>query len=222
MTPIQQKKIIKSIQEKLEQQFRDEPSGHDWWHIYRVQMMAQRLSTETNQPHNRFVVELGALLHDVADWKFHDGDDNVGPQKAETLLKELGVEDEIIQAVKLIIKEISFKGAGVPTPMSTLEGEIVQDADRLDAIGAIGVARAFAYGGFQHRPMHDPQHQAHNHQSFEDYKNHQGTTINHFYEKLLLLKERLNTEPAKQIAAHRHQYLENYLAEFLAEWEAKK
>lgn len=186
----QQKKIIKIIQVKLEEQFRHEPSGHDWWHIYRVQMMAQRLSADTNQPHNRFVVELGALLHDIADWKFHDGDDSVGPQKAETLLKELGVEDEIIQAVKLIIKEISFKGAGVPTPMSTLEGEIVQDADRLDAIGAIGVARAFAYGGFQHRPMHDPQHQAHTHQSFEDYKNHQGTTINHFYEKLLLLKDR--------------------------------
>ena len=164
-----------------------EGSGHDWWHIYRVWKMSVRIAKEENA--NLLVVELGALLHDIADWKFNDGDEEVGPAKARAWLQSLMVDEEVIAQVCQIVRDISYKGAGVATPMPTIEGQVVQDSDRLDAIGAIGIARTFAYGGSKAREMYNPDQSPVLHQSFEQYKMGNGSTINHFYEKLLLLKE---------------------------------
>ncbi|MCG8373383.1 MAG: HD domain-containing protein, partial [Balneolales bacterium] len=166
------------VRKKLE----GEGTGHDWWHIHRVRNTAISIAKEENA--DLFVVELAALLHDIADHKFHDGDDTVGPRVAKNWLESLGIEQEIINHVCEIIKDLSFKGAGVETPMRTLEGKAVQDADRLDAIGAIGIARAFAYGGHKNRELYNPEIPPNKHNSFEAYKKDTGPTINHFYEKL--------------------------------------
>ena len=168
---------------------------------------------------NLMVVELAALLHDIADWKFHDGDENKGPQMAEQFLAANHVERRVIDPVIEIIASISYKGAGVPTPMKTLEGKVVQDADRLDAIGALGIARTFAYGGHKNRLIYHPEEKPVLHQSFEDYKKNQGHTINHFYEKLLLLKDRMNTASGKRLAEARHQFMQAYLDQFYREWD---
>lgn len=197
-----------------------EGSGHDWWHIYRVWKMSVRIAKEENA--NLLVVELGALLHDIADWKFNDGDEEVGPAKARAWLQSLMVDEEVIAQVCQIVRDISYKGAGVATPMPTIEGQVVQDADRLDAIGAIGIARTFAYGGSKAREMYNPDQSPVLHQSFEQYKMGNGSTINHFYEKLLLLKERMNTATAKRLAQHRHKVMEEFLDEFYLEWEGEK
>lgn len=208
------RKTVNYIQEK----FNGESSGHDWWHVYRVWKMSIRLAEAEGG--DLFVVQLGALLHDIADWKFHDGDESVGPRMAREWLSSLQVNNESIQHVEDIICEISFKGANVDTPMKTLEGNIVQDADRLDAIGAVGIARTFAYGGYKNHPMHDPETQHTMHNNFDEYKAGKGTTIHHFYEKLLLLKDRMNTESARQIAKSRHDYMEEFLLKFYQEWES--
>lgn len=171
---------------------------------------------------DEFVVELAALLHDIADWKFHGGDENAGPDKARRWLESQHVDEPTIERVCQIIKTVSYKGAGVSTPMKTSEGMIVQDADRLDALGAIGIARTFAYGGHKGRAIYDPNEPPQMHETFEQYKNSQGHTINHFYEKLLLLKDRLNTQTAKKIAAARHKYMEDFLSQFFAEWEGRR
>ena len=197
-----------------------EGSGHDWWHIYRVWKMSVRIAKEENA--NLLVVELGALLHDIADWKFNDGDEEVGPAKARAWLQNLMVDEEVIAQVCQIVRDISYKGAGVATPMPTIEGQVVQDADRLDAIGAIGIARTFAYGGSKAREMYNPDQSPVLHQSFEQYKMGNGSTINHFYEKLLLLKERMNTATAKRLAQHRHKVMEEFLDEFYLEWEGER
>ena len=197
-----------------------EGSGHDWWHIYRVWKMSVRIAKEENA--NLLVVELGALLHDIADWKFNDGDEEVGPAKARAWLQSLMVDEEVIAQVCQIVRDISYKGAGVATPMPTIEGQVVQDADRLDAIGAIGIARTFAYGGSKAREMYNPDQSPVLHQSFEQYKMGNGSTINHFYEKLLLLKERMNTAAAKRLAQHRHKVMEEFLDEFYLEWEGER
>jgi uncharacterized protein len=173
------------------------------------------------EPVDTFVVELAALLHDIADWKFHDGDLTAGPRAARQWLESLGVEHEVVLHVCDIIETVSFKGAGVATRMSTPEGMVVQDADRLDAIGAIGIGRTFAYGGHTGRPMHDPDVEPVLHNSFEQYKASNGPTINHFYEKLLLIKDRLNTETARQLAKERHEFMEQFLDRFLAEWDGQ-
>lgn len=207
-------KTVTFIQDK----FTGESSGHDWWHVYRVWKMSIRLAEAEGG--DLFVVQLGALLHDIADWKFHDGDESVGPRMAREWLSSLQVNDESIQHVESIIRDISFKGANVDTPMKTLEGKIVQDADRLDAIGAIGIARTFAYGGNKNHPMHDPKSQHTMHNTFDEYKAGKGTTIHHFYEKLLLLKDRMNTDTAKLIATSRHAYMELFLKQFYQEWES--
>jgi uncharacterized protein len=165
------------------------------------------------------VVELSALLHDIADWKFHNGDDSIGPKVAEQFLTANHVERRVIDPVIEIIASISYKGAGVPTPMKTLEGKVVQDADRLDAIGALGIARTFAYGGHKNRLIYHPEEKPVLHQSFEDYKKNQGHTINHFYEKLLLLKDRMNTASGKRLAEARHQFMQTYLDQFYKEWD---
>jgi uncharacterized protein len=210
-------KTAQFVRNKLE----GEGSGHDWWHIQRVWNTAKNITSEIPEQVDELVVELAALLHDIADHKFHNGDHTIGPKVARDWLETLKVEDHIIEHVCEIIQDLSFKGSGVPTPMRTIEGEIVQDADRLDAIGAIGIARAFAYGGFKSRELYNPEISPADHKSFEDYKNDKGHTINHFYEKLFLLKDRMNTSVAKRIATERHLFMEQYVDRFLKEWEGK-
>ncbi|GAA4386292.1 HD domain-containing protein [Hymenobacter koreensis] len=212
--------IIDQTAAFVREKFLGEGSGHDWEHIRRVWQTTRALAHDTTGA-NVYVAELGALLHDVADWKFHGGDEEAGPRAARTWLTSLHVEEEAIQRVEAIIREISFKGLGVATPMSTVEGELVQDADRLDAIGAIGVARAFAYGGHKGRPLHDPAIPPVQHDSFEAYKTNTAPTINHFYEKLLHLHERLNTPAARSAAVSRQAFLEHFLAQFLREWSGE-
>ncbi|OGH92583.1 MAG: phosphohydrolase [Candidatus Magasanikbacteria bacterium RIFOXYD2_FULL_39_9] len=206
-------KIVAEVKLKME----GEGSGHDWWHVYRVWQMAKRIGEQEKA--NLLIVELGALLHDIADWKFHDGDDTVGPRVAEEILAKNEASQEIIEAVSKIISEVSFKGVGVKTEPSTLEGKAVQDADRIDALGAIGIARAFAYGGHKNRVMYDPNIKPVIHTTKEEYIKSEGTTVNHFYEKLLLLKDLLNTETAKEIAQSRHKFMAEYLDRFYKEWE---
>lgn len=212
-------KIIGRIAEKVRKDLENEGSGHDWWHVYRVWNMAMRIAEEESA--NSFIVELAALLHDIGDWKFHHGDDTVGPRMARRILSKQGVPEEIIEDVCEIISTMPFKGARVKAKMRTNEGKVVQDADRLDAIGAIGIARAFAYGGSKNRPIYDPNLQPVLHRTKEEYLKCEGPTINHFYEKLLLLKDRMNTKTAKKIAKKRHEFMEKYLKRFLEEWEGR-
>lgn len=196
-------------------------TGHDWWHICRVLKNARKIAEREQRQCDLFVVELGALLHDIADWKFHDGDGKAGGIKARHWLASKSVEPETINHVCMIIDTVSYKGAAVENKMSTLEGEIVQDADRLDALGAIGIARTFAYGGHAGRSMYEPHIKPTLHASFEDYKKSKSHTINHFYEKLLLLKDRLNTQSARSLAQARHDYMQKFLEQFYLEWNAE-
>lgn len=196
-----------------------EGSGHDWWHIERVRQNALRIAREESV--DVTVVELAALLHDIADHKFHGGDEDIGPQTARRWLESLDVDQPLIAHVCGIIRDISFKGAGVSSPMRTLEGMVVQDADRLDAIGAIGIARTFAYGGHAGREIHNPERLPIQHGSFEAYKSSDSSTINHFHEKLLLLKDRMNTRTGRMLAEARHAFMETYLEQFHREWNGE-
>jgi uncharacterized protein len=210
--------LIRATAQFIEHKFANEGSGHDWAHIRRVWLMARRLAVASPEA-DREVTELAALLHDIADWKFHDGDYEAGPRAARAWLQGLGAADPLIGRVETIIREVSFKGLGVETPVSTVEGALVQDADRLDAIGAIGIARAFAYGGHKGRPLHDPAVAPVTHDSFASYQQNTAPTLNHFYEKLLHLKDRLHTPAAREVAEQRHGFMEAYVARFLAEWD---
>ncbi|MZH05116.1 MAG: HD domain-containing protein [Nitrospinae bacterium] len=209
--------IISKTCEFVESKLAGEGSGHDWWHIFRVWTLARKIAVEEKAQLE--IVELGALLHDIADWKFHDGDDSIGPAMAREFLNSHNVDPDLSDSVVEIISTVSYKGAGVATPMKTLEGKIVQDADRLDAIGALGIARTFAYGGYKNRLIYHPDEKPVLHESYEDYKKNEGHTINHFYEKLLLLKERMNTNTGKKIAEGRHQFMQSYLDQFYREWD---
>lgn len=217
-----QQTIIKTA-DHVRQTLQGEGSGHDWWHVYRVWQMAKHIAKKETRAIT-FVVELAALLHDIADWKFNGGDESVGPKKATEWLTKMKVETAVIEHVANIILTMSYKGAKVSTPMTTLEGQIVQDADRLDAIGAIGIARTFAFGGHRNRPMYDPDTKPTMHENAEAYKSSSetGHTINHFYEKLLLLKDRMNTNTAKELAVARTKYMDEFLRKFYAEWEGKE
>ena len=208
--------LIAAIANEVRAKLGAESSGHDWWHIQRVWRMARRLGQ--NYDVDMLVVELAALLHDIADWKLHGGDETIGPRVARSILEKHRVQEEVIQAVSSIISEISFKGAGVASEPSTMEGKIVQDADRPDAIGAIGIARAFAYGGYVRQTMHDPDTRPAIHMSKEEYISNRSSTINHFYEKLLLLVDRMNTREAKDIAQNRNEYMQAYIQRFDQEW----
>lgn len=212
-----EKTLIAQIALQVKEKLSGEGSGHDWWHIYRVWKMAQHIGRGENA--NMLIVELAALLHDIADWKFHEGDDTVGPRIAGEILAQYGVSKDVISHICQIIMEVGFKGAGVKTEPTTLEGKIVQDADRLDAIGAIGIARTFAYGGHKGRLMYDPNIKPVMHMTKEEYSKNQGPTINHFYEKLLLLKSLMNTASARKLAEERHSFMETYLYRFFKEWE---
>jgi uncharacterized protein len=215
-----QQQIIDKTAAHVQELLSGEGSGHDWWHILRVWNNAKTIAASENA--DLFIVELAALLHDIGDHKFHNGDETVGPRLAAEWLKQLQVQDEVIHHITTIIKELSFKGAGTTSEMQTIEGRIVQDADRLDAIGAIGIARTFAYGGHKNREMYNPGISPEMHDSFETYKNSTAPTINHFYEKLLLLKDRMHTQTAKRMAQQRHAYMETYLEHFFAEWNGLK
>jgi uncharacterized protein len=195
-------------------------AGHDWFHIERVRNTALAIAREEGA--DPFIVDLAALLHDVADWKFADGDHTASPRAARRWLETLELAPGVIEHVEEIVAGLSFKGAGVATPMRSLEGQIVQDADRLDALGAIGIARTFAYGGHKGQALHDPAIPAQMHDTFDAYKTNVGTTINHFYEKLLLLKDRMNTSAGKRLAAERHVYMEQFLEQFFAEWQGQR
>ncbi len=200
----------------VKQQLKGDSTGHDWWHVHRVWKMAVGLAEQEGA--DLFVVQLAALLHDIADWKFHDGDVSKGEIIAREWLESLGVEENVMSHVCQIVRDTTFKGAGVITNMQTIEGKVVQDADRLDALGAIGIARAFAYGGYKGREMYNPEIEPVFHHSFEQYKTSQSTTVNHFREKLLLLKDRMNTASAQRIAEERHLFMKAFLERFLKEW----
>lgn len=211
--------LIDKTRAHVESALSGDGSGHDWWHVHRVWNLARTLADAEGA--GRTVVELAALLHDIGDWKFHGGDETVGPARAVEWLTSAGADPRTVSEVAEIVSGISFKGAGVPTPMRTLEGQVVQDADRLDALGAMGIARAFAYGGHANRLIYHPGQPPVMHQSFEQYKKNDGHTINHFYEKLLLLKDRMNTATGKKIAGERHRFMEIYLERFFKEWNGE-
>jgi uncharacterized protein len=211
------KEILSKTEEHVRNKLEGEGSGHDWWHIHRVRNTALKLGEEEQA--DLFVVELAALLHDIADHKFHDGDEEIGPATARKWLKGLGVNTTVTDQVCDIIRDVSYKGAEVETPMKTIEGNVVQDADRLDAIGAIGIARTFAYGGYKGRELYNPNTPPESHDSFESYKKSTGPTINHFYEKLFLLKDRMNTSSGRKFAEERHKFMEKFVEQFLKEWD---
>lgn len=195
-------------------------SGHDFYHIERVYKNAQLIAQTENC--NLEVVQLAALLHDIADSKFNNGDETVGPKTAQVFLATQNIEQATIHHVVKIIENISFKGGNFQRDFDSIELQIIQDADRLDAIGAIGIGRTFNYGGFKNNPMHIPNLDPKLNMTKQEYKKHQGTTINHFYEKLLLLKDLMNTESGKKIAEQRHQFMLTFLEQFYAEWDGEK
>jgi len=193
--------------------------GHDWWHIYRVWQQAKHIAAAETA--DVLVVELGALLHDIADSKFHNGNEDIGPAKAAAFLQTQEVPPAVIAQVENIIRHISFKGGNQEQTFFSAELAIVQDADRLDAIGAIGIARAFNYGGFKNRPLYDPAVKPNMQMTKEEYKSSTAPTITHFYEKLLLLKDRMNTTTGKKLAEERHAFMELFLERFYKEWQGE-
>lgn len=216
--------IVAKTHDFIKQKFLHEASGHDYTHMYRVWQLSKRIAKDEPGA-NMEIVELGALLHDIADWKFTGGDDTVGPQEARRWLEAAGTDTSTIDAVEHIVANISFHASlDENRPTLSLEAQIVPDADKLDAIGAIGIARTFTYGGAKARTLYDPAIQPVQHDSVESYKKSgkNGTTINHFYEKLLLLKDMMLTETGRTIAMRRHEFMEEFLDEFLSEWEGKR
>lgn len=211
--------IIQKTAVFIAQNSASEGSGHDWFHIERVRQLALRIGEiEGSDP---FITEMGALLHDLDDWKLTDTESHF-PAKAKKWLSDMVVDADPATLILKLIEDVSYQGAGTQTPVSSLEAAVVQDADRLDAMGAIGIARTFAYGGHKSRLIYDPTIAPVMHSDFQSYKNSTAPTINHFFEKLLLLKDRMNTPAAKSIAEQRHRFMENYLEQFFNEWEAKK
>lgn len=217
------KEIIDQTIHFVKKELAGAEGGHDWFHIERVWKTAKKIAK--NESGNPFVVELGALLHDIADAKFYDGDETIGSVKARSFLKSIDVDESTIQQIENIIDRISYKNtldidASNQSHMSK-ELEIVQDADRLDALGAIGIARAFNYGGYKNRELYNPDIVPDINQSKEAYKISEAPTINHFYEKLLLLKDKMNTNTGKQMAKERHDFMNQFLDQFYNEWGAK-
>jgi len=213
-------KILETIEKKVKTLFAQEGTGHDWHHINRVRNNALKIAEAESA--DLFIVELGALLHDIADHKFHNNDLTVGPEKAREMVLQESGDEKLAERIATIVSQVSFKGAKVDTPVSSIEAAVVQDADRLDALGAIGIARAFAYGGHKNRPIYNPEIESSLHDNFEDYARKCTHTINHFYEKLLLLKDRMNTETGRKMAAERHWFMEEFLEQFYSEWKGEK
>ncbi|WP_339839043.1 HD domain-containing protein [uncultured Flavobacterium sp.] len=204
----------------VKEQLQNAEGGHDWFHIERV--FKNALLIAEDEACNLEIVKLGALLHDIADSKFHNGDETVGPKVTRGFLEKENVDEEVIIHVQNIIENISFKGGNFDKTFRSKELEIVQDADRLDALGAIGIARAFNYGGFKNRPIYNPNIAPKLNMSKEEYKNSEAPTLNHFYEKLLLLKDKMNTDSGKKIAQERHAFMEKFLSQFYVEWDGEK
>lgn len=212
-----QQSIIKETENFVRKELSGAEGGHDWWHILRVWKLSVRIARAENV--DLFVVELGALLHDIADSKFYDGDETLGPQKARSFLESLDTDESVIDHVVEITANISFSAGMEKQSFRSKELDIIRDADRLDAMGAIGIARAFNYGGFKNREMYNPEIKPRLNMTKEEYKLNNAPTINHFYEKLLLLKDKMNTDTGKKMAFQRHEFLEKYLDQFYQEWE---
>jgi len=212
--------VISNTENFVEATLKNAEGGHDWFHILRVWNNAKLIAKDEKV--DVFIVELGALLHDIADSKFHNGDETVGPKVARDFLESQKVEEAIIIHIENIVTNISYKGGNFDQKFRSPELDVIQDADRLDAIGAIGIARCFNYGGFKNRPLHNPEIKPNLNLTKEEYKKSNAPTINHFYEKLLLLKDRMNTKTGKKIAEERHQYMETFLQQFYDEWNGEK
>ena len=210
--------MIEKTKEFVKNKLYGEGSGHDWFHIERVYNLAKYIAQKENA--NFFIVEMTALLHDIDDWKFSKSNDS-NTTVTEKFLKSIEVDEESFKTIIKIIQTMSYKGGIVDSTQHTLEGKIVQDADRLDAIGAIGIARTFAYGGHKNRPIYDPSIKPMDFKDLNEVKNAENHTINHFYEKLLKLKDLMNTDTAKEIAEKRHKFMEDFLEEFYKEWNFK-
>ena len=217
---MENEKLINNTIAFVKSELEHAEGGHDWFHIERV--YKNTLAIAKKEKCDLLVCQLGALLHDIADSKFHDGDEEIGPKKARQFLESENVSEEVIQHVIQIIKNISFKGGNFEKQFNSIELQIVQDADRLDAIGAIGIARCFNYGGFKNRTIYNPEIAPNLTMSKEEYKNSEAPTINHFYEKLLLLKDKMNTVSGKKIAEKRHKFMEVFLEQFYSEWNGER
>lgn len=212
--------IIEKTVEFVKHTLSDAEGGHDWWHIYRVWKSARHIAQHEDV--DIFIVELGALLHDIADSKFHGGDENIGPRRAREFLQSIQVDSEVIEHIEKIISNISFKGGRLPQNFKSPELNVIQDADRLDAIGAIGIARTFNYGGHKGRTIYNPHIKPNLQLTKEEYKSSDAPTLNHFYEKLLLLKDRMNTRTGMEMALKRHDFMLSYLDQFYKEWDGEK
>ncbi|MGX4599878.1 HD domain-containing protein [Faecalimicrobium sp. JNUCC 81] len=210
--------IIEKTKEFVKEKLYNEGSGHDWFHIERVYNLSKFLADKEGA--DSFIVELSSLLHDIEDWKFSNTNET-STSLIEEFLKGLDVSQDYIKKITNIIKTMSYKGGVVDSTQNTIEGKVVQDADRLDAIGAIGIARTFTYGGYKNRPLYNPLVKPMKFSSLEEVKNKENYTINHFYEKLLKLKGLMNTDSAKEIANKRHKFMEIFLDEFYSEWNFK-
>ncbi|MDD4735185.1 MAG: HD domain-containing protein [Kiritimatiellae bacterium] len=214
---MEQDAIIEKTVEYVKAVLVDAEGGHDWWHVYRVWRLAHQIARTEDV--DGFIVELGALLHDVADSKFHEGDEEIGPRKARAFLHSLQVDERVVAHVEKIVANISFKGGNHVQAFRSPELDVIQDADRLDALGAIGIARTFNYGGHKNREICNPAIQPNLNMTKEEYKNSQAPSLNHFYEKLLLLKDRMNTRTGHTLAKQRHAFMEQFLDEFHQEWK---
>jgi uncharacterized protein len=213
--------IIKKTADFVRRRLDGEGTGHDWFHVQRVWQNAKLIGRHEGS--DLFVTELGALLHDIADWKFYNHDHTIGAKVAGAWLKKLNVDDQTIDQVRYIVQNISYHAGANKHKMESLEGRVVQDADRLDAMGAIGIARAFAYGGFKQRPIYDPRIKPKTYRSLTEFRKSRRihTSVNHFYEKLLLLKDKMNTKTGRKLAGKLHKFMERYLDQFYKEWEGK-
>ena len=216
---LKHRKIVDACVDFVKAELSEGEKGHDWWHIQRVWRTARLLAKA--EPVDEFVVELAALLHDIADSKFHGGNEEIGPEKAARFLAALEIDPVVINHVIQIIRNISFKGGNEAGTFSSPELMVVQDADRIDAIGAIGIARAFHYGGYKNRLLYHPDIKPNLNMTKEEYKNSDAPTLNHFYEKLFLLKDRMNTPAGKALALRRHQFMEQFVSEFISEWNGE-
>jgi len=213
---MEKEETIQKTADYMKEKLAKDSSGHDWWHTYRVWHLGRKIATAEKA--DLYVVELASLLHDIADYKLHNGDEEIGPRLAREWLQGLSFKQEIISHVPEIISNMSFK-PNKKSEMKTIEGKCVQDADFLDAIGAIGIARCFAFGGYKGNIMHNPKIKPNPNLTEKKYKKAESTQINHFYEKLLLIKDRLNTKTARKLAEPRHKFIENFLEQFLNEWD---
>lgn len=211
--------IIELTEEFVRNELSEDATGHDWFHVDRVRRNALHICKE-EQAGEAFIIEMAALLHDIPDEKLNESIEK-GEEKLDAYLKTIPLADKDKKHIKQIIGTISFKG-GQNTALSTIEAEIVQDADRLDAIGAIGIARAFAYGGKKGQPIYDPSVNVRNEMSLEEYRKGKSTSIHHFYEKLLKLKDLLNTESARKMAESRQQMMDTFLEQFYQEWDGQE